>query len=405
MNILRYNAVKERKKHHTMRLLHTSDLHLGLSLAEHSFLPYQRKLVRWLAETIQRERCDCIVIAGDIFDTAVSSAEAIQLYNALTTALCREAGAQTILLAGNHDGADRLSACAELLRDSGLYLYGRLQFPIQPVVIDNVEIFSLPWFTANDVRPHFPEREIRNMADAMAAVLDHIRRNWTENRQHILAAHCFAAGGQTGESDTAARLSAGGAAAVPPALFDGFDYVALGHLHRPQTLRGEDGREIIRYSGSPLPYSFGEASYEKSATIYDSRQPSGQRWSFHPIKTPVRLVTLEDTYENLLEAGKSGLYQDALVSLRMTDRFGGLSTYQALREVFPYLLQYAGVTPPEEQDNPFARVTMEQVRQLSPQELAEQYCLWRTGLAMTDEQKKWLEQAAEDVLQKGGERQ
>ncbi len=187
-----------------MKIIHTSDWHLGISLHNASLLEEQKNFVDFLAKAIKEQNIDAVMIAGDIFDHSVSSAEAISLYNETVTKLCNEIGIPVIISAGNHDGAARLASCSELLKKAGLYIFGKLSKEISVVEINDVDIYVLPYFNADEVKALFPEHKISSYADAMNCALAAIKHNFKPGKRNILMCHCFVSGSVLSESDRAA---------------------------------------------------------------------------------------------------------------------------------------------------------------------------------------------------------
>lgn len=367
-----------------MRFLHTSDLHLGISLCERSFIEYQQKLVDLLCDAVEKYSVDTVIIAGDIYDNALSNADAISIYNKLVTNLCLKQNKKVVICAGNHDGAARLSSCNELLRECGLHIYGRIAFPVEPLEFEGCNVYVLPYFNIDEIKNAFPNAEIKGYADAMKAVLDNIRNSLDVCKVNILVAHCFVTGGELSDSDTAARI--GGSSAIPASVFDKFDYVALGHLHKPQTIAGK-----IRYSGTPLKYSFSEATHKKSFTIFDS---DTKEFKEAPIPQPIELRTIENTFENLLEIGKSDKSRDDFMKITMTNRFAGQDTYSQLKELYPNMLLLQGK---QIEADGASNLTLEDITSLSPIELVKRFYSEQTGEEISDEQLDWFNPAAEEV--------
>ena len=247
-------------------------------------------------------------------------------------------------------------------------------------------IHLLPYVYTDDVRQAYPARreEIACAADAMRVVLEE-RRPPKDGKRHILAAHCFAAGGQAGQSDRAAAV--GGSLAVPAEWFSAYDYVALGHLHRPQTLGG--GK--LCYSGTPMCTSFAETDVPRSVTIVDTNDMSLKEVPVEPLHV---MRTLRGTREKLCE----GSSQDYL-RLIVTDEFPTAPVQEALRRTYPNALQIdCGM-----QIAASARtgLTLEEVRADSPLDVAEKFYLNRTGREMDDEMRAWFRQAIEDAEREG----
>ena len=277
-----------------MRILHTSDWHLGMSVGTGTLAGDQRFFLEQLYSIIEEEQADILLLAGDVYDSSVSNAEAISVYNEATTRICADMGKKMVVIAGNHDGAERLAACSELLKGAGLYVSGRLTREITPILAGNTAIYPLPFFNREEVIALFPEKstEITSQEKAMKVVCDHIREEMDPSRFNIVVAHALIVSAELSESDRSARV--GQASAVSKDVFEGFDYVALGHIHKPQMID-----EHICYSGSPVKYSFGnEEGQQKGVVLIDTESSE--------IRTiPIQMLhdrkTVRGTYEEIIE--------------------------------------------------------------------------------------------------------
>ncbi|MBQ7506166.1 MAG: exonuclease SbcCD subunit D [Lachnospiraceae bacterium] len=331
-----------------MKLLHTSDWHLGMTLrGGMTYAEDQRFVLDQLCRIAQEEKADGILLAGDVFDKSIASQEAILLYDEYMTRLCKQARIPVYLIAGNHDGADRISQCRELLESSGLYIAGALTEEVSVYTLGDVDIFLLPWISTDKVRTLFPDRaeEIHTMEDACRVVLDRYRERFVNGRKKILVSHAFIVNAETSVSDRAAEV--GKAAMVSAGVFAGFDYVALGHLHGPQ-----DITEKIRYSGSPMAYSFGrEEKQEKSVTLLDT---DTMEKKVIPLPQLHRRTTLTGTFEELMEADFDEEIKSGYVRLEVTDSYVGMDTMAAFRERYDKLLEVTGKGLEKED----ARITM-----------------------------------------------
>jgi len=317
-----------------MKLIHTSDWHFGMPVGTGSYRDSQQFFLDRLYALIRTERAEAVLCAGDIYDSGVTNAEAIRLFNDAATKLCMELGVKFILIAGNHDSAARLASCSELLKASGMYVTGRLVRDVEPVLLDGgrVAVYSLPFFNRDEVIALFPEEKerIRSMEDAMMVVCDHIRSTMDPARRNILMAHAYIVSAELSESDRSARV--GFATAVSKDVFQGFDYVALGHIHKPQIIAPH-----IRYSGSPLKYSFGKEETQDKGVVVIDTDTMEQRFVTLPMLRDRKSVT--GTYEELV--ARSDL-ADCYLRLTVTDRYAGLDLQADLRQRFPYLLELYG---------------------------------------------------------------
>lgn len=312
-----------------MKILHTSDWHLGMELSRISLLEQQRLWGEWLCETVAKEKIRVVMVCGDVFDRAVSTPDAIRLYTNILTNLHKQ-GAAVVMIAGNHDGAARLSTYAPLLEHSQVYIAGQLENPVKIVEIDQVRFFLLPYYAVDRVKVFYPEA--MGLIDGTQQILESCRPYCTPDKQNILLAHCFAVGGQPTESDRSAVV--GGSAEIPLQLFEGFDYVALGHIHRPQRL----GHNIY-YCGTPMKYSFSEANQVKTAPVYDTQT---KQVSFLEIPEFLPLRILEGSLEELLQQGNNPVYQQCFMRLIRKDGLADLVCQNKLRDAFANVLQIEG---------------------------------------------------------------
>ena len=318
-----------------MKLLHTSDWHLGASEIDRSLKDDQFFFINEICRIIKEEQVGGVIVAGDVFDRSVSSAEAITLYDHAVTRICRDLGVPMMLIAGNHDSAERLSSCSELLALAGLHIVGSLEREPRIVPLDDAEIFFLPWITEEKVKSVYPEEKdnIQSIEDAYRAVVSKYREHFAEGKRHILIAHAFITNAETSTSDRAAEI--GFATQVSASVFEGFDYVALGHIHKPQDVTGR-----IRYSGTPMAFSFGkEEKQEKSVTIIDTADMSRKT-----IKLPLlhRWTTITGTLDEVLHPEYDDDIVNGYVRVRVTDSYLGLEALSELRTVYPNCVDAKG---------------------------------------------------------------
>lgn len=318
-----------------MKLIHTSDWHFGMKAGSETYQACQEYFLEQLYALIRREGVEAVLCAGDVYDSGNAGANAIELFNRATAALCAELNVKFILIAGNHDSAPRLAAHRTLLKGAGMYVTGRLEREIEPVLLDGgkVAVYPIPYFSRDEVAALFPERreEIGSQEAAFAAVCDHIRETMDPARKNIVMAHAYIVGAELSESDRAAQV--GFSAAVSKDVFRGFDYVALGHIHKPQAIT-----DTVRYSGCPIKYSFGkEETQEKGVVLIDTDRME-QR--FVPLSLLRDRKTVEGTYAELI--AREAELKNTYLRLRVADRYAGLELQSELRERFPYLLEIYG---------------------------------------------------------------
>ncbi len=315
-----------------MKLLHTSDWHLGMSLPLGTMADDQRYFFEQLYAILESENVDAVLCAGDVYDTGVANAEAIRLYNEAVTKICKEMHKKMIVIAGNHDSGARLAACNALLEEAGLYVSGKLQREIRPISLGNADIYPVPFFNRDEVTALFPEEKehIHSQEDATQIVCNHIRENMDKSKVNVVVSHAYIVRAELCDSDRAAQV--GFATAVSKEVFDGFDYVALGHIHKPQVIS-----DTIRYSGSPLKYSFGtEESQTKQVVIFDTET---KEQKVLPLKMRHDRRSLSGTYEEICQINDC---ENDYLKITVTDRIAGLALLTELRDKFPYLLELYG---------------------------------------------------------------
>ena len=342
-----------------MKLLHTSDWHFGMTLGTGSYAEDQRFFLDRLYRLIREEKIEALLLSGDIYDSSVVSAEAIGLYNEAMTKLCLELGVTVIAIAGNHDSAARLASCRELLKGAGLHITGKVERDPSPVLLDGdkVAVYSIPFFTRDEITALLPEKkdQIRNTETAMLAYCDHIRGQMDESRKNIILSHSLIVGSELSESDRSARV--GFATAISKDVFQGFDYVALGHIHKPQAIENH-----IRYSGSPLKYSFGaEESQEKGVVVVDT---DTMEICFVPIALKRERRSVTGTFEELLARED---IRDDYLRLYVTDQYAGLELVGQLREKFPHLLEVYGKSLTEEGE--LSVLTVEELEEMKEEDI------------------------------------
>lgn len=368
-----------------MRILHTSDWHLGISLHGVSLLEEQQNLLKQMRDCITAHQIDAVIIAGDIFDYAVAKPEAIELYTEAMTMLCRECGIPVLLCAGNHDGAARLASCSTLLQSAGLHIAGKLQNPAQKVSFTDTDVYLLPYFNLEQVRYLYPGQKIATYDQAMGVLTEAIYAGMDAGKYNILVAHCFVSGAQISESDRAAQV--GGSSQIGAERFAGFDYVALGHLHKVQQVAAN-----IWYSGSPLKYSFSEAGHEKSFIVLDTQE---REITQVPVRLSKDLRVLKGTYEQLLWAARTDRNTQDYLKIELTDAPATMEKLEIFRAYYPDLLVLGGTSPETGQAG--ANLTVEQLSELTPLDILMQFYEDMAGQEPDEQMIGWFLDAAQEV--------
>jgi exonuclease SbcD len=317
-----------------MRLLHTSDWHIGRSLHGTDLLAEQEAVLSGLAEVVAAEQVDVVVVAGDVYDRAVPSADATGVLDRVLMRL-RDAGAVVVLTPGNHDSARRLGFGAGLMARSGVHVRAVTPALDEPVLVADehgeVAVYGLPYLEPEVARHELGLSEGRSHEAVLTAAMDRVRGDLflRPGVRSVVLAHAFVGGGVP--SDSERDICVGGVDLVPAAVFDGVDYVALGHLHRPQTLS-----DRVRYSGSPLAYSFGEAGQHKQAWLVDLDAAGLARVRAVPLPAPRRLTVLRGELADLLADPELAGVEDDFVSARLSDPVRPADPMRQLQRRFPH---------------------------------------------------------------------
>lgn len=373
-----------------MIFLHTSDWHLGATGGERDLWDDQKYFIDAICGIVREKRVDAVLLAGDVYDRSVPAASAIGLYDYAMNRLCGELGVKVLTIAGNHDSAERLASCAGLLDKAGLYLQGAAQREPRVVEFADSQVFFLPWITEEKIKSLYPEERdgINGLTDAYRVAVNHMREKFIPGKHHLLLSHAFITNAETSTSDRAAEI--GFATQVPASVFEGFDYVALGHIHKPQQVNPH-----VRYSGSPMAYSFGkEERQEKSVTLIDTASMTQQ---VVPLPLLHRWTTLTDSYEVLLAGEYPEEIREGYVRLNVTDTAVGLDMLSRLRQVYPNALVVAGKTYDGEDTT--ITLTMEQLEQMEsdPAEVFKSFCREEMGQEATDHFLQLFARAVEEA--------
>lgn len=316
-----------------MRILHTSDWHIGRTFHGHSTLEALRGVLDALAAQVREHAVDLVIVAGDVFDASAPPAAAYSLFTDALVAL-RDAGARVVVTSGNHDSAARLGFQSALLRD-GIHVLTDPGAIGVPVTVDDahgpVHVYGIPFLEPALVRHVWPDTPVRTQHDALVAAMDRVRADAAaRGGRSVAVAHCFAAGVEP-TPGLERDIQQGGLDVVSLSAFDGPDYVALGHIHGRQQLS-----ERVRYAGAPLHYSFGEGDKPRGSWLVelDADGLASVEWLALPV--PRRLLTLRASFAELLAADRFADAEDAWVSAEYTDATPELDAMRRLQERFPW---------------------------------------------------------------------
>ena len=319
-----------------MRIIHTSDWHLGRSFHREGMLDAQAQFVDQLIATIASEQADLVVVSGDVYDRALPPVDAVALADEAFARLATSR-AKVVVTSGNHDSARRLGFNSRLIDVSGIYFRTDAASCGIPVLIDDehgpVAVYPLPYLEPDVLREPWQLRSRSHAAvlsEAMRRVATDLARRSAGTRS-VAMAHAFVAGGDA--SDSERDISVGGVSIVPTTLFEGVDYAALGHLHGRHTLT-----ETIRYSGSPLAYSFSETDHVKGSWLVELGSSGFERADFIESPVPRRLARLRGPLLELLADPRHTAKEDCWVQAVLTDPVRPTSAMERLRTRFPHTL-------------------------------------------------------------------
>ncbi len=385
-----------------MRILHTSDWHIGRTFHGVDLLADQESVLAEIAGIVSREQVDVVVLAGDVYDRSVPGAEAVRACNRALVAL-REAGATIVATSGNHDSPARLGAGADFAAAGGLHLFTTVGGVARPVVLEDehgpVRFYGVPYLEPDVCRRELGVPAARTHEDVLTAAMDLVRAELTaaaavnEGARSVVIAHAFVVGGDATDSERS--ISVGGVETVPAAAFEGVDYAALGHLHSPQEIRS-----WLRYSGSPLPYSFGERSDAKGVWIVDLGAEGLESVRKVPLTSVRGLSRLTGTLQDLLDGEEYADAEQDYVSALLVDERRPQDPMRRLRERFPHAVHLEWERPG---GNPELRYR-ERVRGRDDAQIVRAFLDDMRGEA-TDEEMSLVSQALAAVTaEKEGER-
>lgn len=373
-----------------MRFLHLSDLHLGKRVNEFSMLEDQAYILKEILNIIDEQKVEAVLIAGDIYDKVIPSAEAVRLLDDFLTRLAaREL--PVFLISGNHDSAERVAFGSRLMSSRQIYLSPVFESDVEPVTISDrygeINIYMLPFVKPSLVKRVYPEEEIITYQDAVNAAVQHMQID--TDKRNVLLAHQFVTGAARCDSE---ELSVGGLDDVDASIFDGFDYVALGHLHGPQKI----GKETVRYSGTPLKYSFSEANQKKAAVIVDVEEKGKINIQQIPLVPKHDMREIRGTY---MEVTALDFYKDMktddYLHITLTDEEDIPDAIGKLRTIYPNIMKLS-------YDNLRTRAAVTvrgtaEVEEKSPMELLKEFYELQNNQPMTDEQEEIARGMMEEI--------
>lgn len=318
-----------------MKFMHLSDLHLGKRVNEFSMIEDQRYILQEILKAAEEEKPDGVLIAGDVYDKPVPPGEAVELFDEFLVELSLR-GQQVFVISGNHDSPERIAFGGRLMAPSGIHMAPVYQGSVEPFAMEDaygtVRVYLLPFIKPVHARRFFPEQEVGTYTDAMRAAIGQMKLD--PGCRNVLVTHQFVTGALRAESE---ELTVGGADNVDADVFQEFDYVALGHLHRPQNC----GSEKIRYCGTPLKYSFSEAKDRKSVTVVELGRKGELAVSTRPLLPLRDMEKIRGTYEEVTARSfyEGTSRQKDYIHITLTDEEDIPNALAKLRVIYPYLMK------------------------------------------------------------------
>lgn len=373
-----------------MKLIHLSDLHLGKRVNEFSMMDDQEYILTKIINIIDEEKPDGVMIAGDIYDKSVPSAEAVQLFDRFLVLLSKR-GLQVFVISGNHDSPERIAFGSRLMSSSGIHMSPVYDGNVVPVRVSDefgpVDVFMLPFIKPSHVKRYYSEDKTDTYSDAVKSAIDHMNINH-ENRK-VLITHQFVTGASRCDSED---IAVGGSDNVESEVFAPFDYVALGHIHGPQNVGGE----TVRYCGTPLKYSFSEANQSKSVTVVELLEKGHVAVRTVPLVPRRDMIEIKGAY---MEVTSRSFYNDldtlAYMHITLTDEEDIPDAVGKLRSIYPNIMKL-------DYDNRRTRSNVEilgadDVERRSPIELISEFYEKQNNQTLSSEQFSFVSTMIEKI--------
>ncbi|MBR4461033.1 MAG: exonuclease SbcCD subunit D [Erysipelotrichaceae bacterium] len=363
-----------------MKLIHLSDLHLGKRLLERSLIEDQEYILKEIMHIIKEEEPDGILIAGDIYDKSIPSAEAVELFDDFLSQLAKEKQ-EVFIVSGNHDSAERIAFGSSIFKNSGIHISPVYNKTIEAVRYKDADIWLVPFIKPVNVKHFYPDKDISTYGDAFETIISDM--NIDKERINILVAHQYVTGAEKGGSE---EMSIGGIDNIDASLMMDFDYVALGHIHKKQTIAGK-----IRYCGTPLKYSFSEISNQNSVTVIEIEKGKLQIREIN-LEPKRELKEITGTFEEIMsEEYYSKLNLEDYYHVILTDEQDIPDGATKIRAVYKNLLKL-------DYDNTRTRnqykiSLIDLTEEKSTLELFDDFYEMVNGKKMTKEQTKIMEEA------------
>ncbi len=382
-----------------MRLMHLSDLHLGIKVYEFDLYDDQKYMLDQLIDVARKKQVDGIMISGDIYDRQVPPAESVALFDSFLTKLSN-AGFKVYITSGNHDSQERLSFGARLMEGSGIYFGGTFDGTVPRIDLEDefgpVHICMLPFLKPTLVRAHTSDDQEKEKITGYQEAIDFVLEKCEidENDRNIIMAHQFVTGASRSDSE---EINVGGVDGISADSFARFDYVALGHIHTPQKIGGKD---TVRYCGTMLKYSFSECSQEKSVPIITFREKGNVEIELVPLKPVKDMREIKGSYMDLTaKKNYADTNTEDYLHVTLTDEEDVPDALGRLRSIYPNIMKL-------DYDNLRTRAVYnneipDEVEKKSPLDLFDEFYNLQNGRSLNEEESSYV-QSKIDELWEGG---
>lgn len=374
-----------------MKIVHTSDWHIGKIVNDFSMLEDQRYFLQQLTLFLKQKKIDVLIVAGDIYDRSVPPAEAVSLVNDTLVNIVQHLNIPVILISGNHDSPQRLSFAHSLLEQSGLFICGEVQRPLKKVTISDhygpVNFYLLPYFQLHDIKRLYPEKHPATINDAFELIKQEIQEEWNQKERNVFIAHgFFSAQEEQIAFPLRPDLSIGMSERISSDLFSLFDYTALGHIHRSQTI----GIPTARYSGSPLKYSIDEAAHQKSITMITLNKKENVKIEQLPIEPFHDLRIISGTFDQLFNRNRpeNGNLNDYIFA-HLEESHPIMDAISKLRGVFPNIIGLSYTKQGHQTTSGLFQA--QKIKEKEPLALLEEFYSEISGTNLSQEQKELSE--------------
>lgn len=376
-----------------MRFLHLSDLHIGKRVNEFSMIEEQKYILRQILDAIDSEGIKAVIIAGDIYDKSVPSAEAVLVFDEFLTSLAKR-NLYVFVISGNHDSPERIAFGGSLMKECHVYMSPVFNGEVKPVTLKDeygpLNIYMLPFIKPANVKKVYPDADIDSYSDAVKFVIDNMDIN--SNERNIIAAHQLVTGADRCDSED---ISVGGMDNVDVSVFEAFDYAALGHIHGPQSI----SRDTIRYCGTPLKYSFSEMNHKKSLTIVDMLEKGNISTDTSHILVPAHdMREIRGKYMEITDRKfYNGTNVEDFLHVILEDEEDIPDVLGRLRSIYPNIMKLDYDNTRTRNKNDIDCVTDMEVK--TPMQLFEEFFRLQNNADMNSEQREMVKDIIEEIWQ------